>query len=115
MDFKKLFTLHEPTIISIRNCWNLVAVAVTYLGTILALAILAFGFGVAMEWLAIQAGFDEKTREFLRYAGRAVFVILTIVSFLLMLGDVFKLVRYYRNSWGDGYGPKRTTEEYAEN
>ena len=103
----RFFRLDESTVTRIRRCYNLLVIATVYMLTILGLAILAVGFGQVMDWLATLVGLDDKTRGLLMNAGASLFVILILVSFLLALGDVIKLVRYYISDWGNDNDPKR--------
>ena len=110
MPAPKSFELYESTVRAVRRCYNLVITAVSYAATILALTLLAVGFGLIMGRLAEIVGIDEKTQRLISALGASVFAILVLVSFALALADVAKLIRYYIRDWRENDGGERSTE-----
>ena len=98
---RRRFGLYPSTIESLLRLWNLSAGSIAYLAVIIGLSLgIAFA-GEIMGWVGEQIGVDEKTRTYLAWAIRSVFVVLILVNLLFSLGDVAKLVWYYLRDWRD--------------
>ena len=111
MGLGQMFVIEKSTVARIRACYNLLLVAGFYSFTVLVLALMVLGLGWVMDWLAVPAGIDGKTRELMSYAFNSVFVALTLAGTAIALGDVVKLVLYYKKDWSSSHDPARLAQK----
>ena len=100
MNLWRIFELNPLTVATGQRCLNIVATALIYAVTILALALVGFGLGSGLGSIGELVGLDPRTADLLRTVGTIAYAVLVMTGFLLMIGDAIKLVLLYVSNWG---------------